>query len=85
MISTRSLSRAKAHSSTSYTAMESATEVTLNLRFGNASQSFPILVIWTGLPLHQMSCKVCETIREADGIGLSEVNQINTREKTDKW
>lgn len=43
-----SLTRAKAHASTSYTAMESATEVTLNLRFGIASQSFPILVIWTG-------------------------------------
>lgn len=85
MISTRSLTRAKALSSTSYTTMESATEVTLNLRFGNASQSFPILFIWTGLPLHHMSCKVCETIREADGIRLFEVNQINSQEKTDKW
>lgn len=59
----------------SYTAMKSAAAVTLDLRDGNTTpwrsdRCFKTQIVLTGLPLHHMSCKVCETLREIAMIGL---------------
>lgn len=59
----------------SYTAMKSAAAVTLDLRHGKTTsrrsdRCFKTQIVLTGLPLHHMSCKVCETLREIAMIGL---------------
>lgn len=59
----------------SYTAMKSAAAGTLDPRRGNTAswrrdRCFRIQIVLTRLPLHHMSCKVCETLREIAMIGL---------------
>lgn len=67
----------------SYTAMKSAAAVTLDLRrvggktknkknhvAERSDRCFKTQIVLTGLPLHHMSCKVCETLREIAMIGL---------------
>lgn len=62
-------------SGSSYRANKSAAAVTLNLRDENTTpwrsdRCFKTQIVLTGLPLHHMSCKVCETLREIAMIGL---------------
>lgn len=53
----------------SYTTKKSVAAATLNLRAGNTTpwrsdRRFKTQIVWTGLLLHHMSCKVCETLGE---------------------
>lgn len=68
-------------------AIKSVAAVTLDLREGNATlwrsdRCFETRVVLTRLPLHHMSCKVCETLKEIAMFGLYKANGTKRTKKT---